>query len=154
MVELVLLRLSDRSPSVSVPGRECRPYFLPSFTYLGDTSCSSSNSNGSETRFPDINLQAENLERVNTFNYLGATFADNGALDAEMTHRIQSGWKNWKRVSGILCDRRISLRVQGKVYVKTIDDFRGACAVKGNVQAAGRTSSVSTGRCFQRMTLR
>ena len=26
----------------------------------------------------------------------------------------------------------------------TIDDFRGACAVKGNVQVAGRTSSVST----------
>ena len=25
-----------------------------------------------------------------------------------------------------------------------IDDFRGACAVKGNVQVAGRTSSMST----------
>ena len=36
-----------------------------------------------------------------------------------MTHRIQSGGKNWKRVSGILCDRRIRLRVNGKVY-KTI----------------------------------
>ena len=32
-------------------------------------------------------------ERVNTFKYLGATLADNGDLDAEMTHRIQSGWK-------------------------------------------------------------
>ena len=40
-------------------------------------------------------------------------------LAAEMTHIIQSGWKNWKRVSGILCDRRISLRVKGKVY-KTV----------------------------------
>ena len=39
--------------------------------------------------------------------------------NAEMTHRIQSGWKNWKRVSGILCDRRISLRGKGKVY-KTV----------------------------------
>ena len=36
-----------------------------------------------------------------------------------MTHRIQSGWKNWKRVSRILCDRRISLRVKGEVY-KTV----------------------------------
>ena len=42
-----------------------------------------------------------------------------GDLDAEMTHRIQSGRKNGKRVSGILCDRRISLRVKGKVY-KTV----------------------------------
>ena len=46
--------------------------------------------------------------------------AENGDLDAEMTHRIQSGWKNWKRISGILCDRIISLmRVKGKVY-KTV----------------------------------
>ena len=35
----------------------------------------------------DINLQAENFERLNTFKYLGATLADNGDLDAEVTHR-------------------------------------------------------------------
>ena len=57
---------------------------------------------------------------MNTFKYLGATLAENVDMDAEMTHRIQSGWKNWKRVSGILCDRRIRLRVKGKVY-KTVD---------------------------------
>ena len=42
--------------------------------------------------------------------------AENGDYDAEMTRRIQSEWQNWKRVSGILCDRRISLKVKGKVY--------------------------------------
>ena len=67
----------------------------------------------------DINLQGQNMERVNTFKYLGAKLAENGDLDAEMMHRIQSGWKNWERVSGILCNRRISLRVKGKVY-KTV----------------------------------
>ena len=45
--------------------------------------------------------------------------AENGDLDAEMTPRIQSGWQNWKRISGISCDRRISLRIRGKVY-KTV----------------------------------
>ena len=45
----------------------------------------------------DINLQGHNLERVNTFKYLGATLAENGDLDVDMTHhRIQAGWKNWK----------------------------------------------------------
>ena len=68
----------------------------------------------------DVNIQGENnFERVNTFKYLGATLAENGDLDAEMTHRIQSGWKHWKRIPGILCDRRISLRVKRKVY-KTV----------------------------------
>ena len=56
------------------------------------------------------------MVRVNTFKYLGATLAD---LDAEMTLRIQSRWKNGESVSGILCDRRISFRVKGKVY-KTV----------------------------------
>ena len=46
----------------------------------------------------DINLQGQNLERMNTFKYLGATLAENGDMDAEMTHRIQSGWKNWDSV--------------------------------------------------------
>ena len=35
----------------------------------------------------DINLQGENLERVNTFKYLGATLAENGDLDTQ--HKIQ-----------------------------------------------------------------
>ena len=73
----------------------------------------------------DINLQGQNLERVNTFKYLRATLAENGDLDAEMTHRIQSGWKNWKRVSGTLCDQRISVRVNGKDSCKTSNDVRG-----------------------------
>ena len=30
---------------------------------------------------------------MNTSKYLGATLAENGDLDAEMTHRIQPGWK-------------------------------------------------------------
>ena len=31
-----------------------------------------------------------------------------------MTHLIQSWWNNWKRLSWVLCDRRICLRVKGK----------------------------------------
>ena len=45
-------------------------------------------------------VSAINLVRVNTFKYLGATLTENGNLDVDMTHRIQSGWKNWKRPRG------------------------------------------------------
>ena len=48
----------------------------------------------------DINLQGQNWERVNTFKCLGATLAENGDLDAEMTHRIQSGWKTGRGYRG------------------------------------------------------
>ena len=56
------------------------------------------------------------MEHVEHGRGKNSFFAENGDLDAEMTHRIQSGWQHWKRVSGILCDRRISLRVKGKVF--------------------------------------
>ena len=69
----------------------------------------------------DINLHlGENFEILNTFSYLGATLTDNVVLDADMTYRIQSGWTNWKRVSGILCDRRIRLRVKRNVYTTVV----------------------------------
>ena len=53
---------------------------------------------------------------MKTFTYLGSTLAEDGELDAEVTHRVQSGWKNWKRVSGVLCDRRMNMKIKGKVY--------------------------------------
>ncbi|XP_045111718.1 uncharacterized protein LOC123504878 [Portunus trituberculatus] len=43
-----------------------------------------------------------------------------GNLDGEIIHRIQSGWKNWKRTTGVLCDRKISARVKGKVFKSVV----------------------------------
>ena len=45
-------------------------------------------------------------ERDKTFTYLGSTLAEDGKLDVEVTNRVHSGWKNRKRVSGVLCDRK------------------------------------------------
>ena len=42
--------------------------------------------------------------------------AEDGELDAEVTHRVQSGRKNWKIVSGVLCDRRMNVKIRRKVY--------------------------------------
>ena len=64
----------------------------------------------------EIHLQGKTVKRVKTFTYLGSTLAEDGELDAEVTHRVQSGWKNWKRVSGVLCDRRMNVTTKGKVY--------------------------------------
>ena len=64
----------------------------------------------------EIQLQGETVKRVKTFTYLGSTLAEDGELDAEVTHRVQSGWKNWKRVSGVLGDRRMNVKIKGKMY--------------------------------------
>ena len=44
----------------------------------------------------------------------------NVELDAEVAHRVQRGWKNWKRVSGVLCDRRMNVKINGKMYMTMV----------------------------------
>ena len=59
------------------------------------------------------------MKRVDNFAYLGSTVAENGDHNREITHRIQVGWKNWNKMSGVLCDKRINVRAKGKKY-KTV----------------------------------
>ena len=44
------------------------------------------------------------------------TLAEDGELDAEVTHIVQIGWKNWKRVSGVLGYRKMHVHIKGKVH--------------------------------------
>ena len=67
----------------------------------------------------EVRLQGEVLKKVPRFRYLGSTVMEDGDLEAETTHRIQAGWKNWKKVSGVLCDKKIGMKLKGKVH-KTV----------------------------------
>ena len=33
---------------------------------------------------------------------------------------MQAGWMSWKKVSGVLCDRELSVRVKGKTYKSVV----------------------------------
>ena len=67
----------------------------------------------------EIVMDREKLNRVEKFKYLGSTVAKDGNLDVEIAHRVQAGWRNWRRMSGDLCDRRINVKVKGRVH-KTV----------------------------------
>ena len=56
------------------------------------------------------------LKKVTSFEYLGTTVSGNGELEEEVEKRIQAGWRNWKRLSGVICDKRLSARKKGKVF--------------------------------------
>ena len=62
----------------------------------------------------ELHLQGETVKRVKTFTYLGSMLAEDGELDAEVTHSVQNAWKNWKIVSGVLCDRRMNMKIKGR----------------------------------------
>ena len=36
-----------------------------------------------------------------------------------MKKRLQAGWNGWRRVFGVICDKRISAKIKGKKY-KTV----------------------------------
>ncbi|MCJ8736038.1 hypothetical protein PDJAM_G00254200 [Pangasius djambal] len=66
-----------------------------------------------------VRLQGEEVKKVQEFKYLGSTVQSNGECKKEVKKRVQAGWNGWRKVSGVLCDRKISARIKGKVY-KTV----------------------------------
>ena len=61
----------------------------------------------------------EELERVTHFKYLGASMEAEGGMETEITKRVGAGWRNCKKCCGVLCDRRMPMKLKGKVY-KTV----------------------------------
>ena len=50
------------------------------------------------------------------FKYLGSTVQSNGECGRDVKKRVQAGWNGWRRMSGVICDRRVPASVKGKVY--------------------------------------
>ena len=53
---------------------------------------------------------------MDDFKYLGSTVQSNGEYGREVKKRVQAGRNGWRRMSGVICDRRVPARVKGKVY--------------------------------------
>ncbi|MCJ8736407.1 hypothetical protein PDJAM_G00257740 [Pangasius djambal] len=66
-----------------------------------------------------VRFQGEEVKKVQEFKYLGSTVQSNGVCGKEVKKRVQAGWNGWRKVLGVLCDRKISARIKGKVY-KTV----------------------------------
>ena len=57
----------------------------------------------------------EELQRVHHFKYLGSSVEETGGMATENTQRVTAAWRNWKRFCGVLCDRRMPVKLKGKV---------------------------------------
>ena len=63
-----------------------------------------------------VKMEDTKVPRVKKFNYLGSMFQESGSCEREVKKRMQAGWNGWRRVSGVICDRRLPATVKGKVY--------------------------------------
>ena len=60
------------------------------------------------------------VPRLKEFKYLGSTVQESGGCEREIKKRIQAGWNGWRKVSKVICDKRLPARVKGKVYSSVV----------------------------------
>ena len=65
-------------------------------------------------------MEDTKVPRVKEFKYLGSTVQESGGCEREVKKRVQAGWNGWRRVSGVICDKRLPARVKGKVYSSVV----------------------------------
>ena len=63
-----------------------------------------------------VKMESTKVPRVKQFKYLGSTVKEYDDCEREVKKRIQAGRNGWRRVSGVICDKRLPVRVKGKVY--------------------------------------
>ena len=56
------------------------------------------------------------VPQVEKFKYLGSIIEESGDIEEDVSHRIRAGWQKWRKTSGVLCDKKIPLRLKGRVY--------------------------------------
>jgi len=56
------------------------------------------------------------IPRVKKFKYLGSIVEEKGDIDDDIKHRIRVGWQKWNKASRVLCDKKISFRLKGRIY--------------------------------------
>ena len=61
-------------------------------------------------------MEDTKVPRVKEFKYLGSTVQESSGCEKEVKKRVQAGWNGWRKVSGVICDRRLPARVNEKVY--------------------------------------
>ena len=67
-----------------------------------------------------VKMEDIKVPRVKEFKYSGSTVQESGGCEREVKKRVQAGWNGWRRVSGVICDRRLPARVKGKVYSSVV----------------------------------
>jgi len=63
-----------------------------------------------------IHLDGTPIIRVESFKYLGSVLGEDGNIDADVKARMACGWLKWRECSGVLCDKKMPLRLKGKIY--------------------------------------
>ena len=59
-----------------------------------------------------VKMEDAKVPRVKEFKYLGSTVQESGSCEREVKKRVQAGWNRWRKISGVICNRRLPARVK------------------------------------------
>ena len=62
-----------------------------------------------------IKLEDQIIQRKEHFRYLGLVIQKNEEIHENVTHRIKADWLKWRNALGVLCDGKISLKLEKKI---------------------------------------
>ena len=68
------------------------------------------------TPLGSVNIQSSQLPQVTEFKYLGSTLLSDGGTNTEITKITQCVWNNWRKMSIVLCDKRVPPHVKGMIH--------------------------------------
>ena len=63
-----------------------------------------------------IKLNGEELKNVDHYKYLGSVIYKDDTIDRDVDLRVQAAWSSWRKLFGVLCNRKIPLKLKAKVY--------------------------------------
>ena len=67
-----------------------------------------------------VKMEDTKVPRIKEFKYLGSMVQESGDCEREVKERVQAGWNGWRRVSGVICDKRLPARVKGKAHSSVV----------------------------------
>ena len=70
-------------------------------------------------------MKGDVIMRVKSCKYLGSSIGSDGRCEEEVRRMIQVGWMGWKKISGVLCDRKLSAKIKGKMNQSVISLANG-----------------------------
>ena len=102
-----------------------------------------------KTQFMDLHLDmtiakeesrlGEELQRVCILSISVQAWRRQEAWQQKL-HRVSAVWKNWKRCSGVLCERRMPVKLKGKVYKTVVRPAVVWCSDLGNNERTRSTT--------------
>ena len=69
-----------------------------------------------------MNVNGDGLKNVDHFKYLGSVVDRDGTIDIDVDLRVRAACSIWRKLTGVLYDRKIPLRLKAKVYMRPLSD--------------------------------